>query len=240
MAIQGPAWGGTQDPCRLGDIGYHPNISGTVALWQLNGTLADTSGNARDLALVSGSAVYATLDTFGTSIMGYDFHAAGNDLIAPNVSAFDLPGEMTIEFLYRTRNDIFATTVQTFVQYDTLGYAIYYGNTGWSWADFAINTAFPGPVDIGPRLRLNHLAVRRQSSGGGNFNIDLWINGVKVATLPTTSAATGGGRTRVGGFSGGANNNAMVASVRILDFARADADIVCDYNRTTGAKYGYV
>lgn len=95
-------------------MNLYPLVANTVALWQLQGDLKDSSGNGLDLTAVNvttnaGAATppFTALanKTNGTitpdgCILGIDLDTGGTTkLMAPNTSLLRLTGEMTIEWL---------------------------------------------------------------------------------------------------------------------------------------------
>lgn len=209
-----------------------PNVAlHTVANWSFQDTLADSSGNGLDLSVLIGSEVYTD---FGGGLRGFQFDdGLGtsfplNDLIAPNSALFRMGGALTIEFLIIPRN----TTVQTYLQCETSGGSIlyaYYLDTGsrQAYADQHVNTSMGPPyTSIGNPLAPNFYAMTRSSTG----TVNVYLNGTNVSGPRVSSANTvvGTERLRVGGFIGGNNLRAVMASLRILDTELPPADVTHD------------
>lgn len=210
-------------------VNLHPLIAGTAGLWQFQNSLADTSGNGNTLAVVSGSATYSTL---AGSVVGFDFNAA-RLLEGPIAAALQLGGEFTIQFLNIQRG----VNTQTFTQCQVPGGATIYAwySTTFAkhaYADQHVNANLsPDIVLANFTPNVNQWTLRRRSTGGSNYIIEFFQNGVlQGSTLATTTNTTSGNeRLFVGGFSGGANLNAVMASLRILNYSRADSDLIADY-----------
>lgn len=216
-------------------VNLHPLISGTVGLWQLQSSLADASGNGNTLAVVSGSAAYATLSG---SVVGFDFDATRR-LEAPLAAVLQLGGEFTIQFLIIER----AVNTQTFVQCQVPAgaslYAFYSsGAAKYAYADQHVNANLsPDLVLFNQTPNVNQWTLRRRSTGGANYIVELFVNGILQGStlVTTTNTAATTERLFVGGFSGGPNLNAIVTSLRILNFARTDVDVASDYAYVLGS-----
>lgn len=231
----------------------HPLIPGTVGLWQFQGSLADASGNGLDASVDVGSAAYEAIDS---CVQGFRFdngpgggHAATNGLITPLSALAQMGGEFTAEFIFVPRG----TPGQTFFQCETPGGAVLYA----MFIDAAVRLCYADKTPINTFLGFPsspivwtpyavaqlpiHVAWRKRSTGGGGFIIECFINGVlQAGTLATTSeTATGTERLRFGGFIGQLNNLiGTMASLRIVNYSRLNADILADAILTGGSCVG--
>lgn len=218
-----------------------PLITGTVGLWQFQGTLVDTSGNGNTAAVATGVEAYALMDA---CVQGFRFddgtgpHTILSALIMPSTPVLRLTGEFTIQFIVQGTKtfsqSLFACLNPTassvlydaFINGGSIRFA-FYDNAGprnfvpaTSWLPYAV-----AAIPIA-------LAYRRKMTSPGIFVIDLFINGVLTASLPATSPVSDGTeRLTLGGFAAdafGSRWSGSMASFRILSVARSDSDIAAD------------
>lgn len=218
-----------------------PVISGTVARWTLQGALTDDSGNGLDFSMFFGTETYTTLD--GT-LQGFDFNTT-RTLHAPSSSLLRIGGEITIQFLMKLRGINVATWFLCY-PYPTVA-QLYHWYTAISndigYADVNHGTSSGGnltPPDYSVaniENQVHLVTLRRQDIGGGNFRVETFIGGGKVGGhLDVTAITPGGTETLfVGGYSGSPELNAVMAGIRILNFARSDADILADTEFAEGS-----
>lgn len=218
----------------------HDLTHSPVGLWQLNESLADTSGNGFDLELVAGVTRYTEMlpgmpGLFLFNTYKYRHNATG--------TALAISGDITIETIVRFR----AYTGGALLSYDT---------NGETEADnYLYAMALTGPptktefthehgagvddihdIDLLPPIgQTVHWAVRRQSNVVQHFlNGKPW--GPASATL---TAPTGGTNSKFHlGWVANPTCDADVASIKIVASALTDAQILAEYNRTLGPFYG--
>jgi hypothetical protein len=223
-------------------LNLHPNITGTVGLWQLQNSLADTSGNGLDLSVAAGSATYSTLSG---SIVGFDFNKT-RTLTAPINAALQLGGEITVQCLIKLRDNNVATWLMCYPG-TSVNSELYhwYQNGVLSYADINNNTS--GGSHLGPPYydvtnlypSVFEIAVRKTSLGSNNYLVETFVNGIKVASGFsgfTVQGITPSGTEQlwIGGYHGGSELDGVIASLRILNYARSDANLQADNAYTTG------
>ncbi len=204
----------------------HPVITGTVALWQLQSDLTDSSGNGYDAAMDTGTAAYTAINA---DINGFNFNRAGSiDIIAPAVAALRITGDLTIEFLAFNHG----SNAQDYVDClagGTPATSLYTWGYSSSNVHYYRDNANPIQNFTGSNIlgdgSLHHYALRRQG-----LRVDMFIDGAKQSTeiiLASSPTSAGTERLRMGGV--GAGYAGYLASFRVMGSARSDADIYADY-----------
>jgi hypothetical protein len=220
-----------------------PNIAGTVANWPFNGSLVDVSGNGLTQAVLVGSALYETMDAC-TQAFTFDGANGITSLLAPLAASLQLAGEFTIQCIFTPR----ASFVQTIVGCSNNGNTgilyEFYVDTGdnIAYADQHVNTNITtGSLWTGYAIAAVPIAFtfRRRQTSPGNFVSEVFNGPTKLAgSLATTSQVpVGTERFFVGGTWGGGTTplKGAMANMRVLNFARADADIATDAAYTLGS-----
>jgi len=210
-----------------------------VGLWQLDGSLVDSSGNG------------FTLTASGTNAPRYTDLMPGlrggvTDIVddlrferTVNDAALDISGDLTIEVLISARNVPTATAMEILSMGSTTdtAYRMLFTEHRTSFIHKAASSQ--NSVDffeqIPPR-QPSHLAFRRSGT-----DISLFLNGVLIDTLAIagSAAANAASRFRIGRGDLDANDlDAIVASVKVIASALTDDEIKAEYNRTLGPVYG--
>jgi hypothetical protein len=73
---------------------YHDTTHSPIALWQLNGSLADSSGNGHNLSVLAGTERYCEL---WPDLRGFHFDGVTRLGIGSFVSALGVTGALTLE-----------------------------------------------------------------------------------------------------------------------------------------------
>ena len=234
----------------------HVLDANTLALWRfdnLGGTVeSDISGNGYALTSLHDS----------TSILGnvrYGRHLTGNTgtglWSAPAPSAITpLHGEYTVEAWVRTNaltnGPLLTFRVASGISYPTQDPLVEFdiGSTGlqmvlyYSSGPLYNVCSVPGVISIGA---WTHVAGRKRLNGAGpNYDMHIFVNGVRVAqTLNVPGPAVGDGNDVNGAWAVGSTypdpgtgffpafTNVDVDDMRVSKVARSDAEILASYNR---------
>lgn len=230
--------------CGPACIQVAPNIAGhTVINWPLQGTLVDISGNALPPSVVTGPESWAPLG--GDCLQGFNFlgeTATPNLLAAPSSPLYRLGGELALEFWIVPS----ATFVQTFALCESFGdvsvlYSFftdilinvsYYDNT-FHGVEFAPPIGYTPFVTAGVPV---YLGFRRRQTGVGTFRNEMFANGVNQGGFvnTVTNVPAGDEIFYVGGTASSPNLRGPVASVRLLDVAPSDAEMLAHYVAVSG------
>jgi hypothetical protein len=251
---------GAADPV----IGRHEVITGTVGLWQGDGSRLDTGGSSFDLSLQDpGSGTYDLYGDLWPGYVGFANVATGFRGVYRDATdaALRITGDMTIQAVcvigYAAVLDrwIFAHGVDGSdgTEANNHVYGLKYSSNaiaaGLEWhqengagndTNFSPGSAnssasTPRPA-LPPHGQPFYLSVTRTSGV-----VQIYINGKPWG--PASNALT----TPTGGTNGklyllcdsaGSPFNGMLASVRILNVTRAAADILADYNEIMGPVFG--
>lgn len=84
-----------------------------------------------------------------------------------------------------------------------------------------------------------HVAAKKVSLGGGNYRVDIFVNGIKVSSsgsLANTTAAGAPTSVALGSGIGGAPFYGVIDDVRLSSIARADIDIFESYRRGSSSQ----
>ncbi len=224
----------------------HDTTHSPEALWQLNGTLNDTSGNGHTLTVEAGTETYAQLG----GLQGFSFDGATT--VYRNAADTDLRvlGDMTIEMLvsWAVGDPGIAGTI------NAAGFFVHHGAAGGAEADNEIyalqSVTAPGlryqaQTGGGPTLvsanttdlagitgQVLHYAMTRDSGV-----ITFYINGVSQGSSGALTAPTGGanGRFRLGSARSLAAPVIMtMASVKFLTTVLTANQIAAEARRTVG------
>ncbi len=232
-------------------MNLHPKISGTLALYQFQGNMHDSSGNGLDLSLVGGTEQYESIDT---CLSGFKFN--GITWMRSAVSSLiQYTGDHTIEVLLIQRQ----TFSQSFFKTDS--HDTPFASVLWNYyIDSANRYAFTNQDTGGVRFgspgttisclpyaagttgnhTVYHFAFRKTQTGVSQYLVECLINGVLAATptIVTGTLSTSGNECIwVGGVDFSSFDNVfegVMASVRMVNYARTDAQILADALYTKG------
>lgn len=229
------------DPPRLINARYHDTSLSPTALWQLSGSLADTSGNSLGLAVASGSARYGeilpgirglvlqdttiirTPSTVGLrGLTSYSFEAIVN-----------IPRPYTDKPIFSHGNS--GGGANNYSYY--FGVANEYGDAETYWQSGSGGDAYGQVIqEILLPLRPCHLAVTRND----DYTLSVYVDGQNVYSvttgLPKATLGTGG-RFRLGSHDATAHTM-LIASAKFFDRALTPAEVRAEYNMTLGPVYG--
>ena len=218
-------------------LDYNP-----VGLWQLNGTLNDTSGNGFNLTVEAGNIHY------GQILPGIRGALLVSARLVYNTftSTLAIAGDITIESLIYL--PAYLVSLRDLVSHENAGetsadnsqYGIDMisgtGNVGFfSETGAGIDTYYA--LTERPPLNPFHFAATRISNV-----IQFYQNGKPWGSPSSTLATpTGGssGRFRVG-LSASNGPEGVVASLKVIASGLTSTQVATEYNRTLGGLYGYV
>jgi hypothetical protein len=216
----------------------HTTDGSTVGLWQFDGAVTDTSGNAFDLSVLTGTIRYSDvwpglrgLLLDGATRLGRTIHD----------NALAITGDLTISCLLRfirfttgalvsydaVPNGLAATNILYSFGFNTNLFVVYHRSG--AGADFA--SVFP----LCPPRRPCHLTVTRIS--GVNR---VYFNGRLVATGTALTAPTGGSSSKftIGFATADPAPYCCVSSLKVCNTGKSDADVKAEYNATMGPTFG--
>jgi hypothetical protein len=229
----------TPSPARPTD---HDTTFNPSALWQLNETLSDTSGNGFDLAITGGPTTqYADIYP---SVRGL-YLLAGATLAHTTTApaGLQISGDITIECLvdFTLRNvsrpffgcdgAVASSTNNRLygVEFDSSGFPKWtqqHGTQDSTGGSFVCSNMFPP--------ELCHFAVTRISNV-----VQFYCNGLPLGSPSGTLTAPTGGGSSVFHFGQGATAacEAIVRSFKIIAFGASAAQIKAEYNRCLGSVF---
>ena len=230
-----------------GRAAYHDLTHDPVGLWQLSGSLRDSTSNALDLTLTNGNERYTEIVP---GIRGAYFD--GNSWFERTVhdAVLTLTGAMTIEAIVSVPTHLTGEQAicEFFASGETEATNILYGfrsneNSAprqWIWeteSGSGVNSVILTDANITFPDLPYHLAITRNTSGDVKIfaNADLIQSG--NIGLPST---TGGTQTLAVGRSNAftrKGSGMSMASLKILDFELTQAQIKAEYERTLGQLY---
>lgn len=207
----------------------HPLIPGTVALWQLQDSLVDSSGNGISLSVELGSEQYADMDNIRSFNTAGSFHGTG--LIADASALLRFTGAFTAEWLITpldSRSQAYFGCESNSSPWTPLYTCTFGAADCQRYSDQFGHVEFTGS-NVGNAGVGNHYAIRRTAGGLVNF----FLNGVKQTVSTTTSAQVADGTERLRVFNANSSGTgdqlqAQMASIRFLNYARSEADIAAD------------
>lgn len=239
-----------------GSIQYHDLTYSPIALWQLSGSLADSSTFVSNLTCSVGNTRYTNM---GKGLRGIGFD--GLTMLSltasmPRAVAIAMTGSVTIEML--TTIEPQAATQVLFAAAGLSGdvdgsenilYQFSIGANGVIdyFAETAGGTNVQATtINVVPFNTLCHLAQTRDNSGV----IRTYINGALLETSAATTLITTGtvnpssARFQIGAAPGGSfatatapSTNTSIASVKIVGRALTEGEIYAEYQRTLGNLY---
>ena len=215
----------------------HDLTHSPVALYQFDGTLTDSSGNSQPAMAVGGTGA-AEYTEIAPGLLGYRLHADQNWLETAADAAFKLDGEFTFECLAVVYSDrqtgeviLFQLASTTPTYYASVTYPSA-SNEGFGFfhsPDGAVITLEEMPLEG----QLHHVAIRRS----GTKTISFFINGRQLGAdfdmVNNPSSADTTAKFRIGAnIVAAAKIDACVSSVKLIDFALTDAEIMAEAQRT--------
>jgi Concanavalin A-like lectin/glucanases superfamily len=225
-------------------IGRHSQIANTVALWQLDQSLADASGVSGALTLQTGITQYGPIYPRGP--MGLYLAAAryvnanaalritGNLTVALIATLAD--GGSAIRYLFSYSGTIATETAPHNHLYSlylstTTANAFKYLSESGAGVDYDQNF-FPLVGMLSGSLY--HIVLRRTGT-----TIELWINGLLYGSLLGATAPTDGssGSFYLGSSQGTSHWAGTIASVMVVSRAVTDPEIQAMYEETVGRMY---
>lgn len=229
-----------------GVVNYHGLEHNPVGLWQLNGSLADTSGNGFTLTVESGTVFYGYVQP------GLRGALLNSTVLIYNTftSTLAITGDLTIEALVYlpaytvsqrylvSHANAGETAVDNYLYGISLlngsGKVDYFAESGVG-VDIVYN---PVIADTNrPPLSPCHFAMTRSSQV-----VQFYLNGrTWGAASGTLGTPTGGGsgRFRIGGTGSIGGPEGITASVKVIASALTAAQVAVEYNRTLGGFYGF-
>jgi hypothetical protein len=232
----------------------HDTTYSPVGLWQFNGSLADTSGNAYDFSVDTGTPLYGQL---APNVPGV-FLSACRLKAAVAANLLRILGNATIEFLLLPladntgamptsaplvsftggQDDISSASNYLYqVAFDP-GRLLYW----FSEHGTGVNDTYQITAQALPPLRqLMHIAATRTADV-----IQFYVNGRAFGAPSSALTTPTGGSTAqlwVGGQGGTAPTLAPdcgLASLKIIASALTAAQVKAEFNRTAGKFYGYI
>jgi hypothetical protein len=225
-------------------VAVHDLTHSPVALWQLAGSLADTSGSAIGLT-VNSLTQYAELTPL---IKGWDgLGGNGFHSTVTSPAALRITGDITIEAIVRQPDNLRgAGSARNIIAFDSnvagsTGNCLYSigittgGFPTWTQQNGAKVTAtYTLTTDIFPS-GLFHLAVTRTSNV-----VQIYVNGAPLgaASGALTTPTDGTASNFQFGSQGGAPLAVMLASLKVIASALTAAQVKAEYNRTLGPACG--
>lgn len=230
-------------------IRRHDTTFSPVGLWQLNGTLNDTSGNGFNLTVDTGTARYADMMPGFSSLLvnasRFIYNTTGTSL--------KISGDMTVECLIRYQTPSPTTTVNYLVGYaggsgsgtqaDNIQYAINIpsGLMGFTWTQESGSgsaTSYALSTRVLTRTVVHHFAATRTSNV-----IQFYLNGRAFGVASSALTTPDGGTTSVFRIGGDGAQNAItgnIASLKVIASALSASQIAGEFNLTLGSYYNAV
>jgi hypothetical protein len=237
--------GGAGGSCTSSSIAYHDTTHDPIGLWQLSGTMLDSSGNGYDLVLSTGTERYTDI---APGLRGFDFDGATRIQRAGVTAALAITGTLTIEALVRWNPD--NTNLQYLIAHNAAGdvdgtenylYSIATDDAVAGSLDyFAERTAAGSNIsytidDRLPHAEVSHLALTRDASG----DIKFYLNGKLLGSgssglLPPTDGSAGIFKVGANESGGTTFFNGSLSSLKILDIELTAAQVEAEFERTLG------
>lgn len=228
-------------------VRQHDTTHSPLGLWQLDGDMTDSSGNGYDLAIDTGTELYAPISD---TLQGFRFDGATGLIYDVAEAALQITGDMTIEMLVSWLIDPPGFGVNTTL---TGPYLAAHGVPGESGGDnnmyslkarpgggigwltesgSGTNAVYDIDCEI-PTYLLHHLAAVRESNV-----VSMYIDGGLVGTSSTLAAPSGGtsGRFVLGSIGGGGGEHptCIMGSVKLIGSALTAEQIEDEYRLTLG------
>lgn len=232
-------------------IGVHDTTHSPLALFQFDGDLTDSSGNAVAIQDGVGTTAFTEMAPGVTGLQLDGVSRISGTLDGTGGSTLDVVGDLTVECLFQSEGPVTAGGVGVIAQFagddadETSAHnalwqmAIEAGQVLGYFHEHTGGVDQNAPATEGPSLsEIHHLAFVRESNV-----VRLYIDGVKVLTSGTLTAPDGGasGRLYVGaGATGGAAVGTAgtkfikgaIASLKIIGSALTDAQVLAEANLT--------
>jgi len=230
-----------------GSLQYHDLTHSPVGLWQLNGSLADSSGSGHTLTVDSGTERYVDIVP---GKLAHFFDGATRLVLSSFVSALAITGDLTVEFLFQLDQD--PATASSIFAHDASGetsatnalYSVDFTSstnktTRWfSEHGSGIDDTFTlaAPAGLPPIHNVGHFAAVRSSNV-----VQFYWNGRTLGSPSSTLTAPDGGlsgRLRIGGSAASIFSRCLICSFKVIASALSAYDVKAEYNRTLGPIYG--
>ncbi len=223
-------------------IQLHDTTHSPLGLWQLNGSLLDSSGNGRTLTVETGTSRFTQI---APQLEGFLFD--GSTALWYNVAdaALRLLGDMTFECLWILDEPVASGA---FFSHEGSAGETEVNNVLYSWiistyptlqwySEHAAGVDDAATFTIGQPTRgqLAHLAVKRESNIVSQF-----LNGLPYGPASSALVApTGGsnGKFRLGAFPT-VRTKGVMCSAKLMNTALSADAIKAEYNRTLGPALG--
>jgi hypothetical protein len=239
----------------------HTVDANTVALWNFDQGLTDSSGNGLTLETVVGAECYADL---GGGMMGGAFNTTRywRRVGGANSAALNLVGNMTIEAVVRVLTQPTGLGTGVIVGYGAVGETGGNDNVLWqlAYGDATIggapatagicsssffyehsagtNVTSTSPSFLVPVHETHHIALVRSANGA---TLTWYLNGRSQGQVTGLTPGTLGGApaqfVTVGADKDAANGiNAIVSSIRISNVARTAAEVMKSFQQCFGIR----
>ncbi|HWA71536.1 MAG TPA: LamG-like jellyroll fold domain-containing protein [Polyangiaceae bacterium] len=230
-----------------GILQYHDTTHSPVGLWQLNGSLSDSSGNGNTLTVDTGTARYVDIVP---GKLAHFFDGSTRLIVSSFVSALAIAGDMTVEFFLQLDSD--PTVGPSVFAHDASGETS--GANALYSMDFTSSTnktprwfsehgsgtddtfTVSAPSGLPPIHNVGHVAIVRSSN-----TIQFYWNGRTLGSASsalTTPDGGSSGRLRIGGSASNTISRCLICSFKIIASALSANDVKAEYNRTLGPLYG--
>jgi hypothetical protein len=207
---------------------YHDLTFNPVGLWQLDGNILDTSGNANNLSVSTGTEQYIDV---APGLLGFNFNNSTILTDGTPGSELQITGDLTIECLIQiesipsTGDSIVGLGGSTDAEADNFLYLFRFPSANQSPGLFSESGAGVNDEEEATTLRLllghtYHLAMTRISDVPR-----FYINGELIHTSAAMTTPTGGTSSPfwIGGHNGVNALHAALASIKIIDRGRPRA-----------------
>jgi hypothetical protein len=222
-------------------VQYHDTTYSPAGLWNLNGSLADSSGNGFTLTVEAGTIRYT--DVY-PGLRGALLDGATRLVYSTADATLQILGDVTLEMLLIP---LTRTVTGKYMCCNASGtgssvnvlYSVGMSSGSWEWqSHHGTNVNDIYDIDNNPALMtLNHIAVTRTSDVVQNY-----LNGVAWgAASSALTTPTGGSDSEFRiGSAGTSAPTCIIASVKVIASALTATQIKGEYNNTLGNFYGYL
>jgi len=225
-----------------GQLAKFDNTHSPVVRYDFNNSLADSSGNGRDLTMATGTARYRS--GWG-NVVGID-PAAGIPYHSPLEAALRITGDITIEMLlvftdvpsgvrlfeHGATGETEATNILYQLTISNQNSMAWFSESGAGVdeSDATFSSDAPALPAVGVPF---YLAVRRQSNV-----VRVYLNGVQWGSdSPTLTTPTGSTSGQLVICSTG-TNKPLFLGFKVIASALTDNEVKEEYNRTLGQAFG--
>lgn len=224
-------------------LNLHPNIAGTQGLWQFQGNLLDSSANGYNLFQNDTGPVFGPLGCIQGAIL--EQNTGFQTSLIANVPNLAIAGDLTIEFLIVPSNGTpyegnFCECLGSGAHPDAYEWSyilphngfnghVYFSSPGGSGGQMA-----PPDLYQAPLTAVHHLTLRRTAGPGGIGGIvEIFDDGIlQAGTRAFNNPIIDAGNYHfvVGGYNFGVPYTPPMATLRVLNYARSNANILADSN----------